>query len=73
MRQEAAAAPPPAPSSADDSKPIPAEKPMPAGASSGPERELAAHKRRDPLFEPAMDASRMFKDLRRWFEKSRTS
>jgi hypothetical protein len=34
------------------------------------ERELAAHKRRDPLFDPKMDASQMSKELRRWFEKS---
>jgi hypothetical protein len=33
------------------------------------ERELAAHKRRDPLFDPKM-ASQMSKELRRWFEKS---
>ena len=41
-------------------------KPMPAHLA----RELAAHKRRDPLFDPAMDASQMTKDLRRWFEKN---
>jgi hypothetical protein len=55
---------PPAPATApapDNSKPMPAHL----------ERELAAHKRRDPLFDPAMDASQMTKDLRRWFEKNR--
>jgi hypothetical protein len=34
------------------------------------ERELAAHKRRDPLFDPKMDASQMSKELRRWFERN---
>ncbi len=42
-------------------------KPMPAHL----ERELAAHRRRDPLFDPAMDASQMSKELRRWFESTR--
>ena len=41
-------------------------KPMPAHL----ERELAAHKRRDPLFDPNMDASQMSRELRRWFEKA---
>ena len=55
-----AAAPP------DDSKPIRDSKPMPAHL----ERELDTHKRRDPLFDPKMDASQMSKELRRWFERS---
>ena len=38
-------------------------KPMPAHL----ERELNAHKRRDPLFDPRMDASQMSKELRKWF------
>ena len=38
-------------------------KPMPAHL----ERELAAHKRRDPLFDPRHDASQMSKELRKWF------
>jgi hypothetical protein len=32
------------------------------------ERELAAHRRRDPLFDPRMDASQMSKELRKWFQ-----
>jgi hypothetical protein len=47
----------------DDSKPI--SKPMPVHL----ERELAAHRRRDPLFDPKMDASQMSKELRKWFER----
>jgi hypothetical protein len=31
------------------------------------ERELQAHKRRDPLFDPKRDASQMSKELRKWF------
>ena len=49
----------------DDSKPVCESKPMPAHL----QRELAAHQRRDPLFDPKMDASQMSKDLRRWFER----
>ena len=41
-------------------------KPMPAHL----ERELAAHRRRDPLFNPQNDASQMSKELRRWFASS---
>ena len=55
-----AAPQPPAPAVPDNSKPMPVHL----------ERELAAHKRRDPLFDPAMDASQMTKELRRWFEKN---
>ena len=47
------------------SKPVCESKPMAAHL----ERELAAHQRRDPLFDPKMDASQMSKDLRRWFER----
>lgn len=53
---EAAAAPSPEPSC--HSKPMPAHL----------QRELAAHRRRDPLFDPRMDASQMSKELRKWFE-----
>jgi hypothetical protein len=35
------------------------------------ERELAAHLRRDPDFDPEMDASQMSKELRRWFQSSK--
>ena len=52
--------PEPPPAAACNSKPMPAHL----------ERELAAHRRRDPLFDPAMDASQMSKELRRWFEKN---
>jgi hypothetical protein len=31
------------------------------------EREMMAHRRRDPLFDPRMDASQMSKELRKWF------
>jgi hypothetical protein len=50
---------PPSPAVVNDSKPMPVHL----------ERELAAHKRRDPLFDPIMDASQMSKELRRWFER----
>ena len=49
---------PPSPERPCHSKPIPAHL----------ERELAAHRRRDPLFDPRMDASQMSKGLRKWFE-----
>jgi hypothetical protein len=55
----------------NDSKPIAHaaavnnSKPMPVHL----ERELAAHRRRDPLFDPKMDASQMSKELRKWFER----
>ena len=38
-------------------------KPMPLHL----ERELAAHKRRDSLFDPRYDHSQMSKELQRWF------
>ena len=38
-------------------------KPMPSHL----ERELNAHKRRDPLFDPRLDASQMSKELRKWY------
>ena len=41
------------------------ETPMPAHL----QRELDAHRRRDPDFDPRMDASQMSKELRKWFEK----
>jgi hypothetical protein len=66
MLEEATAPPTPAAPPPDDAKPTCESKPMPAHL----ERELAAHKRRDPLFDPKMDASQMSKELRRWFEKS---
>jgi hypothetical protein len=56
--------------------PIP--MPMPAPQTSNNEakpipvhlqRELDAHKRRDPLFDPHMDRSQMSKELQRYFEK----
>jgi hypothetical protein len=56
----------PAPAPPDDSNPVCDSKPMPPHL----ERELAAHKRRDPLFDPKMDASQLSKELRRWFERS---
>jgi hypothetical protein len=64
------AAPEPPPAAADHQsaapEPPPAPpKPMPAHL----QRELAAHKRRDPLFDPKNDASQMSKALRSWFEK----
>ena len=37
------------------------------------QRELQAHKRRDPLFDPRLDASQMSKELRKWFEASRAT
>jgi hypothetical protein len=37
--------------------------PMPAHL----EREMRAHERRDPLFDPRRDASQMSKELRKWF------
>jgi hypothetical protein len=40
-------------------------KPMPAHL----QRELDAHKRRDPLFDPRMDASQMSRELRKWFDR----
>jgi hypothetical protein len=40
-------------------------KPMPAHL----QRELDAHIRRDPLFNPRMDASQMSKELRKWFAR----
>ena len=40
-----------------------APKPMPSHI----ERELNAHKRRDPLFDPKYDASQMSKELQKWF------
>ena len=64
--EETVGARPPAPPPVDDSKPIRESKPMPIHL----ERELAAHKRRDPLFDPGMDASQLSKELRRWFERS---
>jgi hypothetical protein len=74
----AAAAQTPAP----DPRPVPAaDPPGPAAPYSSPchskpmpahlERELAAHLRRDPLFDPAMDSSQMSKELRRWYQKSK--
>ena len=56
-----AAAPPAAPASCHS-------KPMPQHL----EREMMAHRRRDPLFDPKMDASQMSKELRKWFN-SQTS
>jgi hypothetical protein len=44
-------------------------KPMPAHL----ERELAAHKRRDPFFDPRRDASQMSKELRKWFARNHES
>ena len=41
-------------------------KPMPPHL----ERELAAHRRRDPLFDPRHDASQLSKELRKWFDKA---
>jgi hypothetical protein len=55
-------------------KPDPPASPVPCHSKPMPahlERELAAHLRRDPLFDPAMDSSQMSKGLRRWFEKSK--
>jgi hypothetical protein len=49
---------PPAPAPSCQTKPMPAHL----------ERELAAHRRRDPLFDPRMDASQMSKELRKWFQ-----
>jgi hypothetical protein len=34
------------------------------------QRELDAHIRRDPLFNPRMDASQMSKELRKWFDRN---
>jgi hypothetical protein len=65
MLEDATAPPTPAAPPPDEAKPVCESKPMPAHL----ERELAAHKRRDPLFDPKM-ASQMSKELRRWFEKS---
>lgn len=39
-------------------------KPMPAHL----ERELAAHRRRDPLFDPAADRSQMSRELQRYYD-----
>jgi hypothetical protein len=63
MLEEATAIPEPPPG---DSNPIAIAQPMPAHL----ERELAAHQRRDPLFDPSMDATQMSKELRRWFERA---
>ena len=46
-----------------ETKPNHETKPMPQHL----ERELAAHKRRDPLFDPKYDRSQMSKELQRWF------
>ena len=62
-KQSPVAPPPPAD---PDPEPICDSNPMPADLA----RELAAHKARDPLFDPVMDASQMSKRLRRWFERS---
>ena len=51
---------PPTPRSQPECK----TKPIPAHL----ECELTAHRRRDPLFDPKMDAPQMSKDLRKWFE-----
>jgi hypothetical protein len=45
--------------------PVHHSKPIPVHL----EGELAAHRRRDPLFDPKMYASQMSKELRRWFDK----
>ena len=62
-KQSPVAPPPPAD---PDPEPICDSNPMPADLA----RELAAHKARDPLFDPVMDASQMSKRLRRWLERS---
>jgi hypothetical protein len=50
-------------------QPVNSSKPMPPHL----QRELEAHRRRDPLFDPAMDASQMSKELRRWFDTHPTT
>jgi hypothetical protein len=45
--------------------PVVETKPMPVHL----QRELDNHKRRDPLFDPRMDASQMSRELQRYFEK----
>lgn len=54
--------PPPQPA-----PPVCQSKPMPAHL----EREWMQHRRRDPLFDPRMDASQMSKELRKWFESEK--
>jgi hypothetical protein len=41
-------------------------KPVPAHL----QRELDAHKRRDPLFDPSRDRSQMSRELQRWFDRN---
>jgi hypothetical protein len=61
----------------DHSKPIQQLQPVPPAIAPDnskpmPEhlaRELAAHQRRDPFFDPQADAGQMSKALRNWFQK----